>query len=236
MKRHADPTPGIAPERQRHRRLATILGVGLTALAIVGCGSTLSSSQGPVVAGAIQAPSLLKDSQQVRAAVGHLRHAKRHARHAVRVNLRPHAGAQPRVIAGNPVHAAAIGTGGTTLNDDYQGRSDDAGPCELISRARAAALLHHAVDSPRSAPLGPSCIYRESGTRTQVVLTVQSASYASFTRHLPAARPAVVAGHRAVCAGGGAQLTFVSLSAGRVLTVTGACATGERFAAAALGG
>ena len=243
IKRQTDSTSTAARTRGRRGRLITAVAIAVAALAIVGCGSALSTDGGGVAAGAIQAPSLLKAQRQVTTAERRLhRRARARARarapRGVRVNLRAVAGAQPLIIRGNPVHRPAPGTGGATLNDDYQGHSadDDGGPCALISRARAAALLHRAVDAPILALQGPSCIYRESGTRTQVTVTVELASFGALTHLLHNRRQAEVAGHGAVCAGSGAQVTYVQLSAKRVLSVTGACSVGERFAAAALGG
>lgn len=239
IKRQTHSIRTAARTRGRRGRMITALAIALGALTVVGCGSALSTDGGGVAAGAIQAPSLLKAQRRVTAAERRLqRSARARAPRGVRVDRRPMAGAQPLIIRGNPVHRPAPGTGGATLNDDYQGHSadDGGGPCALISRARAAALLHRAVDAPILALQGPSCIYRASGTRMQVTVTVELASFRALTHLLHNRRRTEVAGHGAVCAGSGAQVTYVQLSAKRVLSVTGACSVGERFAAAALGG
>jgi hypothetical protein len=102
-------------------------------------------------------------------------------------------------------------------------------PCNLVSEARAQAIVGAPMQAPLEAPQGPTCIYR---TRTgDRFVTLGLSPLRGLQPQLKRARSVEVSGRRAYCAGAG---LFVPVTRGRVLAVTAPCGLATRFAAAAL--
>jgi len=149
--------------------------------------------------------------------------------------------AHPRVTTGRRTQRPLRGTGGAEANDDDPGKADSGGsgagndnPCGLVSRADAQAILATPIHAPSEAPLGPTCIYEAFDSNSTVTLTIQGTSFAAIRHHIGDLHSIEIAGHRAYCGDYGQPTTFLPLSDGRVLNVTGPCAVGRRFAARAL--
>jgi hypothetical protein len=108
-------------------------------------------------------------------------------------------------------------------------------PCALVTRGEAQSILGATVLAPRQAPLGPTCIYQTGSHRAFVTLAVELSSFAKLPRQQSSLRKFSGVGRPAYCGGTtGATGLFVRLGANEVLTVTGPCQTGGRFAAHAL--
>jgi hypothetical protein len=105
-------------------------------------------------------------------------------------------------------------------------------PCRLVTKAEAAVIMKGSVKQTL-APQGPTCIYK-SGKRPMVTMSVQSVRLASLLKTSRVVSKTRVGRHTVYCLKYGGTQTFVPLSAGRALNVTGACATGARFARKAL--
>jgi hypothetical protein len=105
-------------------------------------------------------------------------------------------------------------------------------PCRLVTKAEAEAIVGKPLKVTQ-APQGPTCIYRRS-SKAQVALSVQKIDFADI-RKAGRIVSQQRAGKRTIyCVKYGATGTYVPLSGHRVLNITGACATGARFARKAL--
>ena len=96
------------------------------------------------------------------------------------------------------------------------------------------AIVGHRVSAPKTAMLGPTCIYQAERSRQAVTLSVLHMAVAPATRNSRGVVKATVGGHRAYCVNSGGLKMLVPLSNGRVLSVTAACPIAARFAAKAL--
>jgi hypothetical protein len=146
------------------------------------------------------------------------------------------------VTSGVVTHRPLHGTGGAEVNDDNPGHADtgnrpaagQSDPCTLVSRTQAQAIVGKPIDAPVRAPLGPTCIYRPSGSKNFVTVTVASTDFATIRARIRNRTQLDVSGHTSYCGTYGQPTVFVPLADGRVLTVTAPCATGTLFAAKAL--
>lgn len=115
------------------------------------------------------------------------------------------------------------GTGATPLD-----------PCKLVSRTELRGITHRAVTGQYSAPLGPTCIYRLRGARSDITLAVESARFTQLVRQMKNAKRVAIRGHTGYCGQFGKPTLYVSLGAGRVLNVNAACGLGVPIANQAL--
>jgi hypothetical protein len=106
-------------------------------------------------------------------------------------------------------------------------------PCGLVSRSNAAAILGGAVLVSQE-PQGPTCVFALRGSKRQVTLVIENTRLASLRGHARKASRVRVAGHLGWCLRYESTSVAVPLGDGRVLHVTGPCATAARFAARAL--
>jgi hypothetical protein len=111
--------------------------------------------------------------------------------------------------------------------------ADPVKPCGLVPQNRATAILGGAVEVNQE-PRGPTCVYAMRGSERQVTLVVEHTRLASLRRHARRAFRVQPAGHAGWCLRYESTSVAVPLSGGRVLSVTGPCATAARFAAQAL--
>ena len=108
-------------------------------------------------------------------------------------------------------------------------------PCKLVSKSAAGAILGGTV-GVKQEPKGPTCVYALHGSQQQVTLTLESVRLASLRRHARSASSIQVAGHAGWCLHYESTSVAVPLADGRLLHVTGPCATASRLAARALAG
>jgi hypothetical protein len=107
-------------------------------------------------------------------------------------------------------------------------------PCKLVSKAEAQSITGRAVTASIEAPLGPTCIYQLSGSKSEITLQVESVSFTQATHQLSKRTQVTVRDHKSYCGSLGTQMLFVPLAGGTVLHVTAPCAIAQRFAALAL--
>ena len=230
------------PRRCSAVKLACAGALSVTALIAVGCGSssTAPSTSGDNVA-STAAKTVATTARPARKAahpptvhkVIRPRHSNEHSR-------------PPKITKGNSIQRPVAGTGGATANDDNPAgkasRADTGGrpttrgepnPCVLVSGAQAQAFTGKAV-TVKEAPLGPTCIYQESGAKTPVTIAVGRMRFSAIKPHLKKLSQLTIGGRTAYCGVYGAAITYVPLSGNRVLNVAAPCAIGTRFAAAAL--
>ena len=105
-------------------------------------------------------------------------------------------------------------------------------PCNLVTEARAQAIVGAPMQAPLEAPQGPTCIYRTRTGGRFITLAVQNTPVRALRPRLRHARELVVSGRPAYCAGG--STLFVPLARSRVLAVAAPCSLARRFAAEAV--
>jgi hypothetical protein len=119
--------------------------------------------------------------------------------------------------------------------DDHNPRSSaGANPCRLVSLPEARTITGGAITGRVIAPLGPTCVYKASRSRTNITLAVESASVSQAMTRMSKRAQLTVRGRRAVCGRLGTQMLFVPLAHGQVLHVTAPCSIAQRFAVLAL--
>ncbi|MDA0166931.1 DUF3558 domain-containing protein [Solirubrobacter ginsenosidimutans] len=109
-----------------------------------------------------------------------------------------------------------------------------ASPCAFVSKSQASAIVGEAIEKPRVAPQGPTCIYTTKGGKRFFSLAVQSMQFEQFRKQLGKPQKLTVSGRNGLCATNGQPTLYVPIGGGRVLSVAGPCAIAKRFAAAAL--
>jgi hypothetical protein len=109
-------------------------------------------------------------------------------------------------------------------------------PCTLVTRAQAQAILGKPISQPVSAPQGPTCIYKASGTARVITLAVESLKFSTVApqSQLRDRLSVTVSGHKAYCGVASGPTMILPLSAGRFLQITAPCPIAATFAAKAL--
>ena len=147
------------------------------------------------------------------------------------------------ISTGSHTQSPLHGTGGSEVNDDNPGSADVGGktreagpqnPCTLVSRGRVEALLGKPVGAPEEAPLGPTCIYRATGSGKELTISVQPTELSALAATIRPRKALKVAGRAGYCGGTGQEMTLVGLARGRVLTIVAPCAVGRGIALTAL--
>jgi len=122
-----------------------------------------------------------------------------------------------------------------TPNDEHNSTgAKPPNPCAFVGAAQAQAIAGGLIKAQIAAPLGPTCIYKLSGSRPDITLAVESMSLPQVARQMRKTTQLSIGGHTAYCGTLGREMLFLSLSGGRVLNVTAPCALARQFAAAAL--
>jgi hypothetical protein len=245
------------PRRRVRSALACAVALCAAVLTLTGCGG--SSAKPPNPSGHAVAAATVTSSAQT--AAGHARRsAGRKAGHkaasagdrthrpaAKGLETKAHERSAPvKITHGNPAEKPVAGTGGNTTNDDNPSatasRADSGGrpttsgqanPCVLVSRAQASTLTGKAV-SVQEAPLGPTCIYHEAGAGAPVTLAVQRLHFSTLKPHIKRLSERRISGRSAYCGVYGTEITYVLLSATRVLSISAPCEVGTKFASVAL--
>jgi hypothetical protein len=107
-------------------------------------------------------------------------------------------------------------------------------PCNLVSPARARAILGGAIQAPIEAPQGPTCIYRTKTNSRFVTVAVQPLTLARVKRQLKGRERVALPGRTAYCGVYGQAMLYAGLSGGRVLAIGGRCSLARQFAATAV--
>jgi hypothetical protein len=119
---------------------------------------------------------------------------------------------------------------------DAQSQDPDSSftPCNLVTRARAGAIMGAELKQPLEAPQGPTCIYQSRRGTDMVTVSVQALDFDSVRPQLGRPEQVNVADRVAYCGQHGQPMLYLPLSGGRVLAIAGQCAVAKRFAASAL--
>ena len=132
-------------------------------------------------------------------------------------------------------------TPATTKDETNTAPAGTLNPCRLVSLADAQTITSGAVSARIEAPLGPTCIYKQAGSRPAqagsrpaITLAVETQSFAQASHQMRKRSHVTVAGRQAYCGRLGTQVLLVPLAQGRLLDVTAPCAIAQRFAALAL--
>ncbi|MDX6653695.1 MAG: hypothetical protein QOH18_396 [Solirubrobacterales bacterium] len=104
-------------------------------------------------------------------------------------------------------------------------------PCVLVTAEEANHILGGNVKKTER-PQGPTCVFTGSGR--QVTLTVTQTSLNSLVKAARSAKSVTVRGRKGWCLRYQSTSVVIGVGRGRVLQVTGPCAAGVQFAAAAL--
>ena len=153
---------------------------------------------------------------------------------------RPKAGAKGTVAAKDPVHTGrkvqkAKGEKGTeTGTTGAKASGGGAGPCALVTRAEAGAIVGRAIHRLVTAPQGPTCIYQASGEAKPITVAIERLDLAAVRKQSKALGEVKVGRHSAYCVKYGSVMTFVPLSGGRLLNINAPCQMAAGFAAKAL--
>lgn len=140
----------------------------------------------------------------------------------------------------------APGTGGNAANDDNpssrasgadSGRPTTKGvpnPCVLVSSAQAGSFTQTSV-TVTEAPLGPTCIYQETGgAKAMVMVDVENASFSHLKPLIKHRSELTILQRAAYCGIYGAPVLYVPLGSTRLLHVAAPCGVAAKFANAAL--
>jgi hypothetical protein len=104
-------------------------------------------------------------------------------------------------------------------------------PCALVTKREAEAILGAGVKVSERLQ-GPTCVY--SGSGREVTVVVMKGSLKQLREGARTATAVAVGDRSGYCLRYGSTSVVVGAGSGRVLQVTGPCAAGVRFAAAAL--
>jgi len=138
---------------------------------------------------------------------------------------------EPGAASGEPAPTGGAGPGYRDLVDGQSARPRSSfTPCNLVERSEARAILGEAVEQPREALQGPTCVYRSASGERFVTVAVQAAAFDGLRRRMYVRREVDVAGRSAYCGTHGQPVLYVPLAPRRVLSVAGDCAVARRFA------
>jgi hypothetical protein len=107
-------------------------------------------------------------------------------------------------------------------------------PCNLVSRARAQAVIGKPIDEPIEAPQGPTCIYSPEGAKSFITVAVQSMPIERIKKQIRNRRQVDISDRAAYCGTYGQEVLYLPLERGKVLSVTAPCDVARRLAIAAL--
>jgi hypothetical protein len=138
-------------------------------------------------------------------------------------------------VVGTPHVQRAHGTPSHS-NDDLNTTTPTLfNPCALVTLGEASSITGQRITQRIEAPLGPTCIYKASGSKRYVTLAVELVRLSQVTHAAGKRKQVEVNGLPAYCVHLGTQMLFVPLSGGRLLNVTAPCAVARQFAAVAVG-
>jgi hypothetical protein len=107
-------------------------------------------------------------------------------------------------------------------------------PCTLVTRSEARAILGRPIAGLKKAAQGPTCIYRQQGSKRLVTVALQHSELSAGQRSGKQVVRVNLRGHKAYCLKQGTLMMLVPLRDGQVLNVSAACPIAARFATKAL--
>jgi hypothetical protein len=226
-------------QAQRHRHVTTTKLAGIAVLAaaaalLAGCGASSAPKAGAPPTSTSQTttqrahPTPAQSNADVGGAQGQTTTAQPGSAgsHKVRPKI-------SEVKRGHVVQRAHL-VAATSKDDSGSAAAIRINPCRLVSVSEAEAITGGPISGRVEAPLGPTCIYRQAGSKTDITLAVETTTFASATHGMSKPTKVLIKGRSAYCGKLGAQMLFVPLPDGTVLNVTAPCAVAQRFAATAL--
>jgi hypothetical protein len=238
------------PAKLRNRRsttaLAGVAALSTAAIALAGCGgssSTHTSSTAQVTKRVASQPASRQTPAHSNPDVGSARSqtaSKHKAPGADNVNpngLARGKASDGRVARGadNVGHAGTVQKAhhGPSTSDDNPVAVTSINPCTLVTFAEARTIAGGVIGATE-APLGPTCIYKRTNTKTNITLAVELQSFAQVTKHMQQRKSVTIGSREAYCGTLGSKMLFVPLPSGQVLNVTAPCSVAKQFAALAL--
>jgi hypothetical protein len=107
-------------------------------------------------------------------------------------------------------------------------------PCTLVTRSEARAILGRPIAGLKKAEQGPTCIYRQQGSKRLVTVALQHARLSAAQQRGKQVVRVNLRGHKAYCLKQGTLMMLVPLRDGQVLNVSAACPIAAQFASKAL--
>lgn len=115
-------------------------------------------------------------------------------------------------------------------------RATGPNPCRLVSLGEARSITGGAIATSTEAPLGPTCVYKLTGSKSDITLDVESTtSVSQATGHMAKRQRVTIRGHQGYCGTLGTSMLYLPFGNGQLLHVTAPCGVAHRFAALALG-
>jgi hypothetical protein len=112
--------------------------------------------------------------------------------------------------------------------------SSQTDPCTYVSAGQAASILRVSSVKVQDAPLGPTCIFKPKGAKTEVTLAVEVLRLSSEVHVMKHVTKLSISGHAAYCGTLGGALLLVALTPADVLVVSAPCTEARAFATTAL--
>ena len=226
------------PRRTRKMKMRLLAGMAPVCLAtavLAGCGGSSSATTQQTATQAAR-PTPAQSNADIGSAKGQRTHVQAGSSPSAATTAEgstrtPHRGSggvhTPRVQKGRPTPGSS--------NDGVSSSAPKAlNPCTLVSTSEAQTMTGETIGARIEAPLGPTCIYRLQGSKSEITLAVQAASFSQARHHITKPTRVTIRGRQAVCGKLGTQMLLVPLGGGRYLNVTAPCAIAQRFAATAL--
>jgi hypothetical protein len=107
-------------------------------------------------------------------------------------------------------------------------------PCTLVTRSEARAILGRPIVGLKKAEQGPTCIYRQQGTKRLVTVALQHLELTAAQQRGKQVVRVNLRGHKGYCLKQGTLMMLVPLRDGQVLNVSAACPIAAQFASKAL--
>jgi hypothetical protein len=107
-------------------------------------------------------------------------------------------------------------------------------PCTLVTRSEARAILGRPIAGLKKAQQGPTCIYRQQGSKRLVTVALQHLELSAAQQRGKQVVRVNLRGHKGYCLKQGTLMMLVPLRDGQVLNVSAACPIAAQFASKAL--
>jgi hypothetical protein len=213
-------------------KLASVVTVCATTLAVVGCGG---SSQSGSASSAANQPKVRAQHPAVSSQASNLDTGQFQARPA------PNSTSVGANRKDQPAHhkgGAKVQEGQTNSllsGDDHNPPgASGSNPCKLVSVAQARTILGGTVIGSSEAPLGPTCVYKLSHSKSSITVAVEQANLSQVATHMVKRQQTTVRGRHGYCGKLGAPMLYVNLGRGQILHVVAPCGVARQFAAVAL--
>jgi hypothetical protein len=199
-------------------------------IALGGCGGSSSTKTTPTTIQTARPTAPLSNADVGSAPAQNSSHGSQHGSHRASGDN----ASRPAVTQGTD--SSKVQKARPSLTTEVgEGVAKAVNPCTLVRTSEAQAITGQAIAARIEAPLGPTCIYRFAGSKSQITLSIESASFSQIKHQLTKRKSVTVGSRQAYCGSLGTKMLFVRLPGGRVLHVTAPCAIAQHFAAAALG-